>query len=63
VRDVLGAGARLTPGGLRPVSATATATTALLVVRTAGIGTDVAETARLRVPPGSTVAAKADRRP
>ena len=60
VRDVLGAGARLTPGGLRPVRATADATTALLAVRTAGTGTGVAEAARLRVPAASTVAAKAD---
>jgi trehalose/maltose hydrolase-like predicted phosphorylase len=60
VRDVLGSGARLTPGGLRPVSATADARTALLAVRTAGIGTTVAEVARLRVPPASTVAARAD---
>jgi trehalose/maltose hydrolase-like predicted phosphorylase len=60
VRDVLGAGARLTPGGLRPVRATADATTALVAVRTAGIGTTVAVAARLRVPPASTVAAKAD---
>jgi trehalose/maltose hydrolase-like predicted phosphorylase len=60
VRDVLGAGARLTPGGLRPVRATANPRTALLVVRTAGIGTTVAEAARLRVPPASTVTARAD---
>jgi trehalose/maltose hydrolase-like predicted phosphorylase len=60
VRDVLGAGARLTPRGLRPVSATANRTTALLIVRTAGIGTTVAEAARLRVPPASTVTAEAD---
>ena len=43
VRDVLGAGADLTPEGLRPVRATADARNALLVVRTAGIGTRVAE--------------------
>jgi trehalose/maltose hydrolase-like predicted phosphorylase len=60
VRDVLGAGARLTPGGLRPVRATADATTALVAVRTAGIGTTVAVAARLRVPAASTVAATAD---
>ena len=60
VRDVLGAGARLTPGGLRPVRATANAKIALLAVRTAGVGTGVAEAARLRVPPSSTVSVKAD---
>ena len=48
------------PKGWRPVSATANATTALLTVRTAGIGTRVAEAARLRVPSASTVVAKAD---
>jgi trehalose/maltose hydrolase-like predicted phosphorylase len=60
VRDVLGAGADLTPEGLRPVRATAGARNALLVVRTAGIGTTVAEAARLRVPRGASVAARAD---
>jgi trehalose/maltose hydrolase-like predicted phosphorylase len=60
VRDVLGAGADLTPGGLRPVRAAADRHNALLVVRTAGIGTTVAEAARLRVPAAATVAASAD---
>jgi trehalose/maltose hydrolase-like predicted phosphorylase len=60
VRDVLGAGADLTPEGLRPVRATADARDALLVVRTAGIGTTVAEAARLRVPRGARVAATAN---
>ena len=45
---------------MRPVSATANRTTAQLIVRTAGIGTTVAEAARLRVPPTGTVTAKAD---
>jgi hypothetical protein len=48
------------PEGLRPVRATADAGNALLVVRTAGIGTGVAEAARLRVPRGASVAARAD---
>jgi trehalose/maltose hydrolase-like predicted phosphorylase len=61
VRDLLGAGADLTPEGLRPVRASADARDALLVVRTAGIGTTVAEAARLRVPRGASVAATADR--
>jgi trehalose/maltose hydrolase-like predicted phosphorylase len=60
VRDVVGAGARLTPGGLRPVRATADATTALVAVRTAGIGTTVAEAARLRAPAASKISARAD---
>ena len=60
VRDVLGAGADLTPGGLRPVRAAADARNALLAVRTAGIGTTVAEAARLRVPAAAKVAARAD---
>jgi trehalose/maltose hydrolase-like predicted phosphorylase len=45
---------------LRPVRATADARNALLMVRTAGIGTTVAEAARLRVPRGASVAARAD---
>jgi hypothetical protein len=44
---------------MRPVSATANRTTAQLIVRTAGIGTTVAEAAGLRVPPTGTVTAKA----
>lgn len=59
VRDVLGAGSDLTPGGLQPVTARADRRTATLVVRAAGTGTTVAEVARLDVPAGSAVAATA----
>jgi len=59
VRDVVGAGSQLTPGGLRPVTVTADARTAVVSVRTRGTGTTVAEVAGLRVPSGAVVTAQA----
>ncbi len=59
VRDVLGAGAELSPGALTPVRSEADEERSLLMVRAAGTGTTVAEAARLRVPAGSSVDAEA----
>ena len=52
VRDVLGAGADLTPGALSKVRATATRSLTRLAVRAKGTGTVVAEAARLHGPAG-----------
>jgi trehalose/maltose hydrolase-like predicted phosphorylase len=60
VRDVLGAGAYRQ--SLRPVTVTADDRTAVVAARTAGTGTTAAEAARLLVPPGSPVVARARRR-
>jgi trehalose/maltose hydrolase-like predicted phosphorylase len=57
VRDVLGAGTDATPGALHPVAATAGPGLASVVVRTEGVGTTVAEVARLTTPAGAHVAA------
>ncbi|MCB0894861.1 MAG: discoidin domain-containing protein [Nocardioides sp.] len=59
VRDVLGAGADLTPGALSKVRATATRSLTRLAVRAKGTGTVVAEAARLHGPAGSRMSASA----
>ncbi|WP_395695404.1 discoidin domain-containing protein [Nocardioides sp.] len=59
VRDVLGAGARLTPGALSAVRATATRSLSELTVRAKGTGTLVSEAARLHAPARSRVTAAA----
>ncbi|WP_395656462.1 glycosyl hydrolase family 65 protein [Nocardioides sp.] len=57
MRDVLGAGADLTPGALSRVRASAGRALTELAVRAKGTGTVVAEAARLQVPAGTRVAA------
>ncbi len=59
VRDVLGAGADLTPDALSKVRTSAARDLTQVVVRAAGTGTVVAEAARLRTPRGASVRASA----